>query len=65
MLGHPHWPVGRDGLIDQERLRTRVVVVVVSKSYINTYVPIFRHRIASQTEKNIKKQAEINLSGVF
>ncbi len=43
----------------------RNIALKVSKTLINTYVPMFRHRIASQTEKNIKKQAEINLSGHF
>ncbi len=32
----------------------------VSKTLINTNVSIFRHLIASQTEKNIKKQVEID-----
>ncbi len=38
---------------------------LVSKAFINTNVPIVRHHIASQTEENIKEQAEINLSGHF
>ncbi len=33
-------------------------------TFINTSVPICRHRFASKTE-NIKKQTEINLSGHF
>ncbi len=39
--------------------------VMVSKTFINTNVQIFRLLIASQTEKYIKKQVEINLSGHF
>ncbi len=43
----------------------RICNKLVSKAFINTNVPIVRHHIASQTEKNIKEQTKITLSGNF
>ncbi len=41
------------------------LVVVVSNTFINTNVPIFRHHIASQTETNIKKQKKLTWASIF